>query len=222
MDYKKALEVLGVSYSTLKRYSKRGIIRTYKYQMPHMRGKNNYWDEDVYALVGRKWVEENWIVGYVRVAGWSNRDTQKLEEQKELMRQYCTRRGISLDRVYEDRGPGTDFSEQRRPALHQLVQDILQGRVQALVVDHWNRLSRVAPELWSLLLKFNKCDLVIMNPALEDPYYQEEQSEDLAVLIQRAGLERKGELLPGAGTRYPRVRGQEGPVGESDSEELDT
>ena len=74
MTYKKALEVLGVSYSTLKRYVSRGLIRTYKYQMPHMRGKNNYWDEDVYALVGRKWVEENWIVGYVRVAGHTKRD----------------------------------------------------------------------------------------------------------------------------------------------------
>jgi predicted site-specific integrase-resolvase len=219
MDYKKAMEVLGVSYSTLKRYSKRGIIRTYKYQMPHMRGKNNYWDEDVYALVGRKWVEENWIVGYVRVSGRGKRDREKLGEQKELMRQFCTRRGISLDRVYEDLAPGTDFSPTARPALHQLVQDILHGRVQALVVDHWSRLSRVAPELWELLFKFNKCDLVIMNPALEDPYYQEEQSEDLAVLIQRAGLERSGELGERMKTRYPRVRGQEGPIGDSLQEE---
>jgi predicted site-specific integrase-resolvase len=218
MTYKKALEVLGVSYSTLKRYVQRGLIRTYKYQMPHMRGKNNYWDEDVYALVGRKWVEGNWIVGYVRVAGHTRRDDEKLQEQKEIMRQYCTRRGISLDRVYEDRGPGTDFSESRRPALHELFQDILHGRVQALVIDNWSRLSRVAPELWYLLLRFNKCDLVIMNPVLEDPYYQEEQSEELAALIHRAGLERKGELAPVIGTRYPRVRGQEGPVGAPDSE----
>ncbi len=219
MTYKKALEVLGVSYSTLKRYVKRGLIRTYKYQMPHMRGKNNYWDEDVYALVGRKWVEENWIVGYVRVAGHTRRDSEKMQEQKEIMRQYCTRRGISLDRIYEDRGPGTDFSESGRPALHRLFQDILHGRVQALVIDNWSRLSRVAPELWYLLLRFNKCDLVIMNPVLEDPYYQEEQSEELAALIHRAGLERKGELAPVMGTRYPRVRGQEGPVGDADSEE---
>lgn len=219
MTYKKALEVLGVSYSTLKRYVKRGLIRTYKYQMPHMRGKNNYWDEDVYALVGRKWVEENWIVGYVRVAGHTRRDSEKMQEQKEIMRQYCTRRGISLDRIYEDRGPGTDFSESGRPALHRLFQDILHGRVQALVIDNWSRLSRVAPELWYLLLRFNKCDLVIMNPVLEDPYYQEEQSEELAALIHRAGLERKGELAPVMGTRYPRVRGQEGPVGAADSEE---
>lgn len=219
MTYKKALEVLGVSYSTLKRYVQRGLIRTYKYQMPHMRGKNNYWDEDVYALVGRKWVEENWIVGYVRVAGHTRRDSEKLQEQKEIMRQYCTRRGISLDRIYEDRGPGTDFSESGRPALHRLFQDILHGRVQALVIDNWSRLSRVAPELWYLLLRFNKCDLVIMNPVLEDPYYQEEQSEELAALIHRAGLERKGELAPVMGTRYPRVRGQEGPVGAADSEE---
>lgn len=219
MTYKKALEVLGVSYSTLKRYVQRGLIRTYKYQMPHMRGKNNYWDEDVYALVGRKWVEENWIVGYVRVAGHTKRDSEKLQEQKEIMRQYCTRRGITLDRIYEDRGAGTDFSESGRPALHELFQDILHGRVQALVIDNWSRLSRVAPELWYLLLRFNKCDLVIMNPVLEDPYYQEEQSEELAILIQRAGLERAGQLGNRVTSRYPRVRDQEGPLGESDTAE---
>lgn len=214
MTYKEALKILGVSYSTLQRYVKRGLIRRYRYEMPHMRGRMNYWDEDVYALVGRKWTEENLIVGYVRVKGRSKQDLEKLQEQKEMMRQFCTRRGIALERVYEDIGPGTDFSADRRPGLHDLMQDILNNKVQALVVDRVDRLSRVGQELWSLWFRYNKCDLVIMNPALEDPYYQEEQSGDLATLIQRAGLERSGDLLEKGTAPYPKTKGLEGAAGD--------
>lgn len=217
MTYKEALKVLGVSYTTLRRYVKKGLIRRYEYQMPHMRGKMNYWDEDVYALVGRKWSEENIIAGYVRVKGRSPKDLEKLEEQKEVMRQFCTRRGIALERVYEDCAPGTDYSAARRPGLHELMQDILNNKVQALVVDRVDRLSRVGQEMWTLWFKYNKCDLVVMNPVLEDPYYQEEQSGDLATLIQRAGLDRSGDLLEKGTAPYPKTKGVEGPAGDQDT-----
>jgi len=41
----------------------------------------------------------------------------------------------------------------------------------------------------------------------------------LACLIQRAGLERAGELANRVTSRYPRVRDQEGPVGDAKDEE---
>jgi len=217
MTYKEAMDVLGVSYTTLKRYVKRGLIRVYKYQMPGMSGKNNYFDEDVYALLGHKWTKNNWIVGYVRVAGAGSKHDAKLAEQKELMRKFCTARGIQLEKIYEDRGASTEFSRNGRPSLHEMLKEVIQGRIQAVVVDRHDRISRVAPEIWEIMFKYHSCDLVVMNPALEDPYYQEEQSKDLSVLIERARLERSGEL--GKGTRGKNIRSKpgEGPAGENKS-----
>ena len=185
-----AMETLGVSYSTLKRYVNRGLIRVYKYEMPKLRGKNNYWDEDVYALIGKKYQKDEWIVGYCRVAGNSRPDQEKLQEQKDIMRKFCTRRGISLERLYEDRGASTDYSKSGRPGFHSLLRDVIAGRVQALVIDTKCRLTRVAFEVYEELFAYHGCDIIIMNPALTDPYYLEEQSEDLVKLIADAKLDR--------------------------------
>ena len=185
-----AMKVLNVSYSTLKRYAKRGLIRTYKYEMPGRRGMNNYWDDDVYGLVGKKYEKDHWIVGYCRAGGKRQRDLDKMQEQKDLMREFCTRRGIQLEKIYEDHGRGTDWSKGGRAGFHELMRDVMQGRVQALVVDTRCRLSRVGWELLEELFKYHGCDIIVMNPALTDPYYLEEQSEDLAQLIRDAGLDR--------------------------------
>lgn len=190
MTKSEALEVLGCSYSTLRRYAKKGLIRTYTYEIRGRRGKMNYWDEDVYALVGKKYEKEHWIVGYCRVKGGQNQDKEKMLEQKKLMREFCTRRGISLEKIYEDVGRSTDYSKKGRPDFHRLLRDVMQGRVQAVVVDTKCRLTRVAFQVYEELFLYHGCDIVIMNPALTDPYYLEEQSEDLAQLIQDAGLDR--------------------------------
>ena len=190
MTKDEAMNVLGVSYSTLKRYVKKGLIRTYKYEMPGKRGKNNYWDEDVYALVGKKMSKEHWIVGYCRVKYRFKEDQAKMQEQKNLMRQFCTRRGIALEKIYEDIGASTDYSKKGRPGFHQLLRDVMAGKIQAVVLDTKCRLTRVAFEVYEELFMYHGCDIVVMNPALTDPYYLNEQSEDLAKLIETAGLDR--------------------------------
>ena len=185
-----AMEILGVSYSTLKRYVKKGLIRTYKYEMPGKRGKNNYWEDDVYALVGKKMTKDHWIVGYCRVGKRFKADQEKMQEQKDLMRQFCTRRGIALEKIYEDIGASTDYSKGGRPGFHELLRDVMAGRVDAVVIDTKCRLTRVAFEIYEELFLYHGCDIVVMNPVLTDPYYLEEQSQDLMKLIEQAGLDR--------------------------------
>ena len=185
------MKVLGVSYSTLKRYKNKGLIRVYKYQLPKLMGRNNYWDEDVYALVGKK-IEERGhsVVGYVRVKGTVQADKDNLAKQKNLMREFCTKRGISLEKLYEDNGASTDWSKSGRPAFHELLRDIISNRIQAVVIDTKCRLTRVMYEVIEELCKYHGVDIVVMNPVLEDPYYLEEQTNDLTKLISDAGLDR--------------------------------
>jgi predicted site-specific integrase-resolvase len=190
MTKTEALNILGCSYSTLKRYAKSGKIRTYKYEMYGKRGKNNYWDEDVYSMVGKKITKDHWIVGYCRVSKRFKEDLAQLQSQKNLMRHFCTKRGISLEKVYEDIGASTDYSEKGRPQFHQLLRDVMAGKVDAIVVDTKCRLTRVSIEMYEELFKYHGTDLVIMNPAITDPYYLSEQAEDLTKLIQNAGLDR--------------------------------
>ena len=187
---KEAMKVLGVSYSTLQRYVKRGLINVYKYQMPGKMGKNNYWDDDVYALVGNRIKKDHLIVGYCRVRNRFKEDMSQLQSQKNLMREFCTRRGISLERIYEDIGASTDYSKKGRPGFHTLLQDVMQGKIQAVVVDTKCRITRVAFEIYTEVLSYYGTEVIIMNPVLEDPYYLSEQAEDLTYLVKKAGLDR--------------------------------
>jgi len=191
MIAKEAMKVLGVSYTTLNRYVKKGYIRAYKYKMPKYMGKNNYWDDDVYALVGKKLQEKGHsVVGYVRVKGVFQADKDNLQMQKNNMREFCTKRGISLEKLYEDKGASTDYSKSGRPAFHELLRDIISNRIQALVIDTKCRLTRVAFEVLEELCIYHGVDIIIMNPVLSDPYYLEEQTNDLTKLIRDAGLDR--------------------------------
>jgi excisionase family DNA binding protein len=190
MTKDEALKVLGVSYSTLMRWVKKGKIRVYKYHTPGKAGWNNYWEDDVYAMVGKKISKGHLIVGYCRTKFNWKEDQAKMQEQKDLMRKFCTARGIALDQIYEERAHSTDLSRKGRPQLHQLMQEIMKGNIDAVVIDTRCRISRVGFEIWEHLCKYHGCDIVVMNPALTDDYYLNEQSEDLAKLIEQAGLDR--------------------------------
>jgi predicted site-specific integrase-resolvase len=191
MTATEAMSVLGVSYSTLNRYRDKGLIRVYKYQLPKFMGKNNYDDSDVYALVGQKLKEKGHsVVGYVRVNGTTQASKDNMAKQKNLMREFCTKRGISLEKLYEDIGASTDYSKAGRPAFHELMRDVISNRIQAVVIDTKCRLSRVGFELLEEIFIYHGVDIVIMNPVLEDPYYLAEQTNDLTKLVADAGLDR--------------------------------
>lgn len=185
-----AMQILDVSYSTLKRYVKKGLIRTTKYEMPGKRGKNNYWDEDVYALVGRRIQKGHEIAAYIRVNGSFKEDRAKLQEQRDKINMFAAARGLTVDRVYEDIAASTDFTEAKRPSFFELYRNILNGNVDAVIVDSKDRFTRIGWEILEMTFKHYGTDVLIINKAITDEYYQREQSEDLARLLAQAKIER--------------------------------
>ena len=192
MTKEETLKILGVSWSSLRRYVDKGLIRTSKYEIPGKRGKRNYWDDDVYAMIGRKVHRGHEVVGYIRVNGVFKEDKEKLLDQRARMRTFCNSRGISLDRVYEDISASTEFSTSKRPALHEMIQRVLSGHIDGIVIDTKDRLFRIGYEVLETMFKYHGTDIIVMNPALVDEYYQNEQSDDLAKLIAQAGITRIG------------------------------
>ena len=190
MTRSEAIDILGISVSTLKRYVKKGLIRKSTYEIPGKRGKNNYWDEDVYAMIGRKVHRGHEVVGYIRVNGVFKKDKEKLADQRARMRSFCNSRGIALDRVYEDICASTEFSMAKRPALHEMIQRLMGGHIDGIVIDTKDRLFRIGYDVLEVMFKYHGTDVIIMNPALTDEYYLSEQSDDLAKLLEQAKVER--------------------------------
>ena len=145
MLLKEAMKTLGISYSTIQRYVKRGLIRRYKYMMPGRLGKYNYYDEDIYALLGAKWNKHgNQIAAYFRVNGKTKADDARMLKQRMTVFDFCAARGISIDHAFEDRASGAVWDMKRRPALHNLLKSVFSGKVNAVVVETKCRISSFA------------------------------------------------------------------------------
>ena len=184
-----ALKVLGCSVSTLKRYSRTGKIRFTK-----VGSRNLYWDDDVYAIVGKKLIRKNWTAVYCRVPGRTYEDRQVMTRQQGLIREWCGQRGIPIDKLYEDWCPATDFSYQGRSGLHDLIQDVIKRRVSVIVVETPDRLARVGWEIFPAWFRYYGVEVVFVNSALKVPEYQQEQEKDLVFLLMQAGVTRLDEL----------------------------
>jgi len=196
MKVREAMSVLKCSYSTVRRYAYRGRIRTTK--MPN--GEIIYWDDDVYAMLGKKIQRENWTVAYTRVAGTTESDRGTMQRQQQRVLDWCLQRGLRVDRLYDDWAPATVFGLDQRPGLHELIQDVIRKKVSVIVVETPDRLARVGWELFPALFKYYGVEVVVINGAIQVPEYRAEQEKDLANLLLRAGVDRLdslgAELLP--------------------------
>jgi predicted site-specific integrase-resolvase len=193
MLYREAMRILGVSYGTLQRYVKKGLIRTYTYQVPKLRGKKNYWDEDIYALVGHKLQKkrgEREVAAYFRVNRRTRDGERTMLEQKGRVAGFCAARGIQIQRQYEDWASSIQADENGRPDWHRLLQDVMLGHVAILVIDTRCRISRFAWTEIEQLFRYHQCEIVVVNGVVDDPFYREEQSEDLARQIQALKMDR--------------------------------
>ena len=183
MTRKQAIDVIGCHTSTIKRYVERGWIRVTK--LPN--GRWNYYEDDVYKMVGKRLSREHWTVLYSRVDSTSMKNKQKMEEQKRLAYQWSAKRGLTFDKVYEDWRPASDYN---RPGLLQLIEDILKKRVDNVVVETRCRLTRFAFGIFEMLFRYHGVALIVMNKHITDPHYQSEQAADITRILQNAGVER--------------------------------
>jgi predicted site-specific integrase-resolvase len=190
-----ALKVLGISYNTLKSWAKQGRIRRVKEDG----GRWIYNDSDVYAQIGKQLAKDHWVVTYSRVPGTTESDRELMTQQRLRLQDWCTARGLTPDQAYEDWAPSTEYSLEQRPGLHLLLQDVIQGRVSAVVADTPDRITRVGVEIFSEIFRYYGVELIYLNRTISRPEYLAEQESDLLRLLKRAKVERLDRL--GAETR---------------------
>ena len=190
MLIREVMKVLGKSYPTIRRWADKGRIRTTKLENGHIM----YWDEDVWALIGKRTSRASLTVLYCRVAGTTESDRRLMAEQQRLLHAWCTARGLVVDRLYEDWAPSTEYSLEERPGLHLLLQDIIQRRVAAVIVETPDRLARLGREIFEEVCRYYGVQLVYVNRAIQRPEYLAEQEADLHRLLKKAKIDRLEEL----------------------------
>ena len=169
----KAATELGVSISTLRRWESEGKLvpqRTKGNQRRHSA-------EQIMGLVRKVTPKPDRItLAYARV---SSADQKKdLERQKTVLEMYCAAQGWNFELI-SDLGSGMNY---RKKGLQSLLQKLLNGKIERLVITHKDRLLRFGAELIFSVCKMKGVEVVIVNKG-EEASFEKDLAKDVLEII---------------------------------------
>ncbi|AMD31279.1 IS607 family transposase [Acidilobus sp. 7A] len=171
MRPKEVCERLGISYTTLRDYVKRGYIKP----VLTPGGKWRFREEDVERLIGVV-VKQRRVVLYARASSNSQRDD--LEGQVKVLEDWARQNNIVDYEVVTDIGSGLD--EDRR-GFEKLLTLAVERKISKIVIAYPDRLTRFGFKTIEELLRPFGVEIVVLSHEDKDP--REELVEDLITVI---------------------------------------
>jgi len=135
-----------------------------------------YTDEDLAAALRLPRVQkERLTVAYCRVS--SQAQKPDLANQRRVLEAFCTQRNIEVDEWMLEVGGGLNF---KRKQFLSLVDAILEGQVERVILAHQDRLARFGYQLLVHLCETHQCELLVMNTEELSP--EQELVQDLITI----------------------------------------
>ncbi len=164
-----AARLLGVTPQTLRQWETTGHL------VPVRKGAGGTRYYSASQLLGHQ-TDDLPTVCYARVSSYDQK--ADLERQAALLETYCAAHGWSF-LVIRDLGSGMNY---RKKGLHQLLEMILERRMQRLVLTHKDRLLRFGAELVFTLCELRGIEVVVIHQG-EQPSFEEELAQDVLEII---------------------------------------
>jgi len=150
---KQVLNLLKISRPTLSKYCREGIIN-YKI-LPN--GRYNYEDKSIYSLLNNGAYRKTII--YARVS--TKKQKQDLNNQTELLKNFCFQNGMKIDGIYEDIASGISF--ENRKQFFKLIDEILDEKIERVIISYKDRLSRIGFDLFENLFRKFGTEIIVMS-----------------------------------------------------------
>lgn len=173
MKANEVMRTLRISRGTLGNYIKSGKLVGKK--MPN--GHYDYDETVVYALLNGGVKRKTYI--YARVS--TNKQKSDLINQIELLKQFCFSNGYVLSGVFQDIASGISF--ENRNDFFAMLDDILDGKVERVVITYKDRLSRVGFDLFKHLFRRFNCEIVVMSEVGSEKLDSQEIFEEIVSLL---------------------------------------
>ena len=170
---KEVLQLLGISRPTLTKYVKTGVIRVT--ELPNKRYDYNL--DDVFKLFNKGVERKTYL--YARVS--TPKQKADLENQVAMLKQFCFSNGYRISGIYSDIASGISF--EKRKDFFSLLDEVLDGRVEKVVITYKDRLSRVGFDLFYHLFKKYHCDIIVMSEVGSVKLDSEEIFEEIISLL---------------------------------------
>lgn len=170
---KDVLTLLRIHRVTLHRYAESGLIRTII--LPNKRYEYN--DEDVYKLLNKD-IKRKTVI-YARVS--THKQKKDLENQIVMLKTWCVNSGIQINAVYQDVASGISFD--KRKEFFEMLDEIIEHRIEKVVIAYKDRLSRVGFELFSHLFNKYGTEIVVISDVGNKKLDSEEIFEEIVSLL---------------------------------------
>ena len=167
---KEVCERLGISYTTLREYVKKGLISP----VLTPGGKWRFREEDIEKLMGL--VRAKKVVLYARVS--SNTQKDDLERQVRALEEWARKNNISDYEVVTDIGSGLN---EDRKGFKKILKLATEKKISKIVVTYPDRLTRFGFKTLKELLGSFGVEIVALNQ--DDRDSKEELVEDLITII---------------------------------------
>lgn len=189
MKAKEVLELLQITRPTLTKYVKEGLIEATT--LPN--GRYDYSKESVYKIFNKGVKRKTYI--YARVS--TTKQKKDLENQIDMIKQFCFSNGYEVSKVYSDIASGISF--EKRKDFFKMLDDIMSGKVERVIISYKDRLSRVGYELFYYLFKKYNCEIIVMSEFGSKKLDSEEIFEEIISLLHcysiRLYSKRKGQKI---------------------------
>ena len=174
MKAKEVLNLLQISRKTLHVYSKDGKIRYTV--MPNK--QYDYNEEDVYKILNKD-VKRKTVL-YARVS--THKQKNDLQNQIDQMKQWCFMNGFTINAIYSDISSGLSF--EKRKGVFEMLDEIMNNKVEKVVVTYKDRLSRVGFELFSYLFRRFRTEIVVISEVGSTKLDSEEVFGEIVSMLQ--------------------------------------
>lgn len=173
MKANEVLKLLRITRPTLTKYVKEGLVKVEK--LPN--GRYEYDSESVYSFLNKDMKRKTYI--YARVS--ASKQKPDLDNQIELLKQFCFSNGYTISGIYSDIASGISF--EKRNDFFKMLDDIIDNKVERVVITYKDRLSRIGFDLFYHLFQKYNCEIVIMSEVGSEKLDRQEIFEEIVSLL---------------------------------------
>jgi len=168
-----ALKLLRITSPTLYKWCDRGILHRRK--LPS--GAYDYNEDDVYKILNKDVRRKTYI--YARVSTGSQK--KSLGNQIDMLKNWAFSGGYHVDGIFADVASGISF--EKRKEFFELLDEVVDHRVEKIIIAYKDRLSRVAFDLFHHLFKQFGTEIIVVSEVGNKKLDSEEIFEEIVSLL---------------------------------------
>ena len=174
----KTAEILDVTPKTLRIWDKENKLKPVLTSGGHRR----YKESDINKILG---IEETQVekkevcVTYSRVSSQKQKVSGDLDRQSQRLSEYCAKHNLYVEYIIKDCGSGLS---DKRSGFVQLTDLVIKGKVNKVIVEHKDRLTRFQYNFIEKMYKVFGCEIIAVDDK-EDVSDAEELTRDLMALL---------------------------------------